>query len=99
MESIYLGLANQRNYIFLTNDIFGDGEHDCAIARVNKYCGALIVTAKGDFLIRVREVLAKCLPSIAEADGISDSLSKSLVEKFGKVFQENPYYRENPLLK
>jgi len=98
MESIYLGLANKEGYIFSTNDIYGESEQDCAIARINNYCGALIVTAKGDFLIRVKELLKLCLDNIdSDEQGLSIDVAKSIIRSFETEFRNNTLIKENPL--
>ena len=47
MGGVYLGLLSDEGYLFVINDRFGATEHEGAIVRVNQFCGALIVTAKG----------------------------------------------------
>jgi hypothetical protein len=98
MGGVYLGLLSERDYLFVTNDKFGSTEQEGAIVRVNKFCGALIVTAKGRFLIRVREVLDKSLFHLNwPEEGISIDLARAIVESLEQEFQREPHFRQNPL--
>ena len=98
MGGVYLGLLSDGGYIFVTNDSFGTTEHEGAIVRVNKFCGALIVTAKGRFLIRLREILDKNLSNLnCPEQGISIDLAQAIVESLEQEFQREPDFRKNPL--
>ena len=98
MGGVYLGLLSERDYLFVTNDKFGSTEREGAIVRVNKFCGALIVTAKGRFLIRLREVLERSLSNINRSEeGISIDLARAIVESLEQEFQREPHFRQNPL--
>jgi len=98
MGGVYLGLLSERDYLFVTNDKFGSTEREGAIVRVNKFCGALIVTAKGRFLIRLREVLDRSLSNINRSEeGISIDLARAIVESLEQEFQREPHFRQNPL--
>jgi hypothetical protein len=98
MGGVYLGLLSDGGYIFVTNDRFGSTEREGAIVRVNKFCGALIVTAKGRFLIRLREVLDRSLSNINRSkEGISIDLAQAIVESLEQEFQREPDFRKNPL--
>jgi hypothetical protein len=98
MGGVYLGLLSDGGYIFVTNDRFGSTEREGAIIRVNKFCGALIVTAKGRFLIRLREVLDRSLSNINRSEeGISIDLAQAIVESLEQEFQREPDFRKNPL--
>lgn len=98
MGGIYLGLLSEGGYLFVTNDRFGAAEQEGAIVRVNKFCGALIVTAKGRFLIRLREVLDKCLSHLhCPEEGISIDLGQAIIESLGQEFQREQDFRRNPL--
>lgn len=98
MGGVYLGLLADGGYIFVTNDRFGGKEQEGAIIRVNRFCGALIVTAKGRFLMRVREVLDKSLSNLNwREEGISIDLAQAVVELLEKEFQSEPHFKGNPL--
>jgi len=98
MGGVYLGLLSEGGYIFATNDTFGPTEHEGAIIRLNTFCGALVVTAKGRFLIRLREVLDKCLPDLnCSGEGISIDLAQAIVGALEQEFQGKPDFRGNPL--
>jgi hypothetical protein len=98
MGAIYTGLVSSNGYVFVTNDAFGVDEDRSAIVRVNKFCGALIVTARGQFLSRVRGVLDKYLSeSNGLGKGISMDLAESIVQSFQIEFQKQPVFREKPL--
>ena len=98
MGGVYLGLLSERDYLFVTNDKFGSTEREGAIIRVNNFCGALIVTAKGRFLIRLREVLDRSLSNINQSEeGISIDLARAIVESLEQEFQREPHFRQNPL--
>src|SRR4030042_6480511 len=98
MGGVYLGLLSDRDYLFVTNDKFGSTEREGAIIRVNKFCGALIVTAKGRFLIRLREVLDRSLSNINRSEeGISIDLAQAIVESLEQEFKREPDFRKNPL--
>ena len=98
MGGVYLGLPSDGGYLFVTNDTFGAAEQEGAIVRINQLCGALIVTARGSFLIRVREVLDKCLSVLnGPEEGISIGLAQATVTAIEKEFQEKPHFRKNPL--
>jgi hypothetical protein len=98
MGGVYLGLLSERDYLFVTNDKFGSTEREGAIIRVNNFCGALIVTAKGRFLIRLREVLDRSLSNINRSEeGISIDLAQAIVESLEQEFQREPHFKRNPL--
>ena len=98
MGGVYLGLMSDGGYVFVTNDRLGINEHEGAIIRVNRFCGALIVTAKGGFLMRVREVLDKSLSNLnCLEEGISIDLAQGIVALVEKEFQSEPHFRGNPL--
>lgn len=98
MGAIYSGFLSNDGYLFITNNIFGIAEDESAIVKVNKFCGGFIVTAKGNFLIRVRNVLDKCLSKLNEVkDGSSMNLAITIVESFKIEFQKEPSVKENPL--
>lgn len=98
MGGIYLGLLSEGGYLFVTNDRFGAAEQEGAIVRINKFCGALIVTAKGRFLIRVRGVLDKSLSHLnCPEEGISIDLAQAMVGSLEQEFQQEQDFRRNPL--
>ncbi len=98
MGAIYSGLASSDGYLFTTNDIFGVAEYEGAIVKVNKLCGAFIVTARGNYLIKVRVVLDKCLSGLnGVGEGLSLNLAKAIVESFEVEFQREPRLKENSL--
>lgn len=98
MGGVYLGLLSEGGYLFVTNDRFGATEQEGAIIQVNPFCGALIVTAKGRFLIRVREVLDKILSHLnCPEEGISTNLAQAMVESLEQEFQKEQDFKRNPL--
>jgi len=98
MEAIYSGLAAQGGYVLVTNDTFGAGENEGAIARINDHCGAFIVTARGKTLPRVRDVLDKCIANLnGMGNGLSEELAKAIVKSFTMKHREDPAFKENPL--
>jgi len=98
MESVYSGILSTDGYLFITNDIFGDAVDECAIVKVNRFCGALIVTARGNFLKRVRKLLNKYITEPDGAgNGLSMDLAREIIDFFRFEFQQDPSYRENPL--
>ena len=98
MGGVYLGLLSEESYLLLTNDRFGTTEQEGAIVRLNQFCGALIVTAKGRFLIRLREVLDKSLFRLnCPEEGISIDLAQALVGSLEQEFQREQDFKRNPL--
>lgn len=98
MSGVYLGLLSEESYLFVTNDRFGITEREGAIVRVNQFCGALIVTAKGRFLIRVREILDKSLSHLhCPEEGISIGLAQAMVGSLEQEFQREQDSKRNPL--
>lgn len=98
MGAIYSGFISRDGYVFITNDTFGATEDASAIVKVNKYCGAFIVTARGNTLIRMKNVLDKylsCLEHVEEV--LSMELAMTIVESFKTEFKREPSFRENPL--
>ncbi|MFH2059855.1 MAG: hypothetical protein ABIJ59_13255 [Pseudomonadota bacterium] len=98
MESIYIGLTGKNSYVFGTNDIYGTKNSECAIARINRHCGALIVTAKGDFLIRLNKILEECFENLSiEEEGISIDLAKKIIHYLEEHFRKDSKFKSNPL--
>lgn len=98
MGRIYSGLIAEDGYLFITNDTFGTAEDSSAIVKVNKFCGALIVTAMGNILIRVREILDKSFLRFRDiGDGLSIDLAEAIVASFNVEFQKEQSFKYNPL--
>ncbi len=98
MGAIYSGLVSSDGYLFITNDIFGKKWDESAIVKVNKFCGALIVTARGNLLVRVRKVLKKCLSNLnGVGEGLSMDLANVIIESFELEFKRDSYFKKNPL--
>lgn len=98
MGAIYTGIVSAEGYVFATNDIFGASQEDCAILRVNSLCGALIVTARGDLLSRVADVLRRC---VGGREGNADGLSEGTAETISRAFLEDtrkaPDWKRRPM--
>ena len=98
MGAIYSGLVSSDGYLFVTTDTFGNDQNACAIVKVNKYCGALVVTPKGNSLIRVKEVLDKFHSSFKKIEGgLSTDTAMTIVNSFKAEFQKEPSFKEKPL--
>jgi hypothetical protein len=98
MGSIYSGFLSNNGYLFITNDIFGITEDEGAIVKVNNLCGALIVTTRRDLLIRMRNLLDRCLFNLTDmGEGLSINLARIIVDSFKREFQKEPNFKENPL--
>lgn len=98
MNAVYSGHISREGYLFITNNVFGTAENESAIVRVNNCCGAFIVTAQGDTLIKVRSLLDSLLPTIAyRGEGLSMELAMAISDSFKREFQKGSSFRENPL--
>lgn len=98
MGAIYSGLASKGGYVLATNDAFGPAADQCAIVRVNRLLGGLLVTSRGNFLAEVRGVLGKCLPRLRDfPEGISDALVDALVDAFREEHRSVPGFMRRPL--
>ncbi len=98
MGSVYSGVVSREGYVFTTNDIFGASPDECAILRVNSQCGAFIVTAKGNLLIKVSEILKRCLATLQGLPvGISRDLSIAITESFQEKHRKEPGWMQRPL--
>ena len=97
MGAIYSGLITNDGYLFATNDIFGAAQEECAIVRVNRYCGAIVVTARGNFLPNVKILLERILPGISDTEWLSGDLAGEIVESFKREFEKDPSFRTSPL--
>ena len=97
MGAIYSGLITNDGYLFATNDIFGEAQEECAIVRVNRHCGALVVTARGNFLPSVKVLLERILPGISDTEWLSGDLAGEIVESFKREFEKDPSFRTSPL--
>lgn len=98
MGGIYSGLTANDGYVFITNDAFGGERDGSAIVRVNDYCALLIVTARGNFLIGVRDLLDKYILKLkGMGDGLSVELAEAIVRSLEEEFQREPSFKQNPL--
>lgn len=96
MGAIYTGLVCRGGYLFTTNDAFGETESEGAIHRVNRLCGALIVTARGGFLRRVKDLLTR-MPAREGGEGLSAELARDIVSWLEEEFARDPSFRVQPL--
>ena len=98
MGAIYSGIVSRDGYVFATNDIFGASPDECAIVRVNSRCGGFIVTAKGNLLSKVMEVLKACLSRLhGMPEGISEDHATAIKESFLEERRKEPDGSQRPL--
>ncbi len=98
MGGIYSGLTANDGYVLITNDLSGGKRDGSAIVRVNDHCALLIVTARGNFLIGVRDLLDKYILKLkGMGDGLSVELAEAIVRSFEEEFQKGPSFKQNPL--
>ncbi len=98
MGAVYLGLVSNGNCVFVTNDYFGEARGECALLEVNRHCGGLVVTTRGTFLRRFREIWNGSVAQMAGArDGVSMQLAEAIKISFERVFNQDPVFAEKPL--
>lgn len=97
MGAVYAGLKSAGGYVFVTNDIPEGGLRGSAVIRVNRYCGALAVTARGNFLSRLNRLWEDVGGDPAGREGLSGEMAADMVRSFERIFREDPHYAENPL--
>jgi hypothetical protein len=97
--SVYSGLVSNNCCVFVTNDIFGAGQDDCAIVELNRHCGAFVVTAGNMQLKRFIELWrGSDIPRMAASErGLSAHLAETLAGSFETEFKRNPDFVANPL--
>lgn len=98
MGAVYLGLVSNGNCLFVTNDFFGEAREECALVEVNRRCGALVVTTRGSFLRRFREIWNRSVAPVAAAqDGLSVELADVIKTSFETVFGQDAVFVGKPL--
>ncbi len=98
MGAVYLGLVSNGNCLLVTNDFFGEAREECALVEVNRHCGALVVTTKGSFLRRFREIWNRSVAPVAAAqDGLSVQLAEAIRTSFETVFGQDSAFAARPL--
>ena len=97
MGAVYSGFITNDGYLFATNDIFGEAQEECAIVRVNRHCGALVVTARGNCLPGVKVLLDRILPGMRDNEWLSGDLAGEIVGSFKREFEKDPSFRTRPL--
>ncbi len=98
MGAIYLGFTLDGSCVFATNDCFGAGREESAIVEVNRSCGALVITTRGDFLRRFSEIWNRRVGQAKQPqDGLSRELAEAIVNSFEAEFRKDPAHVKSPL--
>jgi len=98
MGAIYCGLLASDGYLFATNDVFGANREENAIVKINEYCAAFAVTAKGNLLIKVRRLLSEIVTDLGYFEnGLSTDLAMAILKSFKNEFKQNLQYKTSPV--